>query len=99
MILFVFVQVQVSVGLGLLSESLGYFATVIANSGEVYGRWPPSTKLEKLTRSEFSRGTFENNVSEFFRYNSDSPEFTELVVQYESLPKILEELKTNKALN
>lgn len=81
------------------SGVLGYFATVIANSGEVFGNRPPSTKLEKITRSELSRGTFENNVSEFIRYNSDIPIFTELVVQHESLPKILEDLKTNKALN
>lgn len=81
------------------SGVIGYFATVIANSGEVFGKKSPSTKLEKITRSEFSRGTFENNVSEFIGYNSDVPEFTELVVQYESLHKILEDLKKNKSLN
>ena len=81
------------------SGVIGYFATVIANSGEVFGKRSPSTKLEKITRSEFSRGTFENNVSEFIGYNSDVPEFTELVVQYESLHKILEDLKKNKSLN
>jgi hypothetical protein len=81
------------------SGVLGYFATIIANSGEVFGKRPPFTKLEKITRREFSRGRFENNVNEFISYNSDVPIFTELVVQYESLPKILEDLKTNKALN
>jgi hypothetical protein len=81
------------------SGVLGYFAVVIANSGEVFGKRPPSTKLEKITRSELSRGTFENNVSEFIRYSGDMPKFTELAVQCESLPKILEDIKTNKALN
>lgn len=81
------------------SGVLGYFATVIANNGEVFGKRPPSTKLENITQSKLSRGTFENNVSEFFSYNSDMPIFTELSVRRESLPKILEDLKTNKALN
>lgn len=78
---------------GTDDDVLDYFAIIIGSHGEIFGKRPPSTKLEMIEKDEFRKGFFRKNLSEFVYLSTDIPQFTELMINPKSLPKVLEWLK------
>jgi len=73
---------------------LNYFAITISTHAEIFGKRPPSTKLEKLDQAEFGRGQFAFGGDELRYYGNDAPRYIDLAVKSNELPKILDWLKT-----
>ena len=75
-----------------------YFAAIISAHTEVFGKRPPSTKLEKLAQEETNRGRFINSGDGFVYHGKDKPAYIDMAVHSNSLPRILNSLKLQERL-
>lgn len=77
---------------------LNYFAIVIQQNTEVWGKKPPSTKLEELDQEEWGRGHFKNGGSAFHYYGKQQPEYVDMAVKSADIPPILETVKSQSEI-
>lgn len=73
---------------------LNYFAITISAHAEVYGKRPPSTKLEKIDQDILNTGSFDNDGNEFVQFGKKEPEFVGMAVKSNDLPRVLDWLKS-----
>ncbi len=73
---------------------LNYFAIVIQQRTEVWGKKPPSTRLEVIGQEQWGRGSFQNGGSAFHYYGNQQPDYVDMAVKSSDIPPILETLKS-----
>lgn len=77
---------------------LTYFAICISLHGEIFGKRPPSNRLEKIDQEEWKRGHFKDKGNEFWYFNTQKPRYIEMVVDSSDLLGILEILTSQTKL-
>ena len=78
---------------------LNYIAIAIQIETEIFGKHPPSTRLERIDPDEFKRGMICNEGGSF-RYYSDSRNrvaYTDLAIKSAEINNVLQSLKDNEA--
>jgi len=77
---------------------LTYFAICISLHAEIFGKRPPSNKLEKIDKAEWQRGSFKKEGNEFWYYHTKKPRYIEMVIYSSDLPSIFNILKSQNKL-
>lgn len=73
---------------------LKYFAIAISVNTDIYGKHPPSTKLEKLDSDEINGlGQFDDYANTFSNYQENEPKYIDLAIKNSSFRNIIRTLR------
>jgi hypothetical protein len=76
-------------------EILQYFSIAISKEVNVFGKHPPSTKLERLDRSEIDRkGILCDGGDTFKYYAQDKAKYVDIAIKRVDLESVIEKFKT-----
>jgi len=72
---------------------LDYMATGIANEVPIFGKFPPSTKLERISARLLSSGSIKGGARVLQSRHRKEPDFTDLTIRKSHLLKAIRQMK------